>query len=148
MRAINIRPARLRRNSTSLTSISNVAAGSYVVAVAASAEHAMDGLKARTTGRPAAPSAVIFIRKARRPLRYSSIQTSLPIDRQYATGKSWARAFGAERRREYHVLDAASRPAEARRTDLGTRILTRKRPCQTVRVARILWSLSCQSGEF
>src|SRR5260370_37994510 len=87
MRAISIRSARLRRNSTSLTLISNLAAGSYAVRVLALAaradEYRRQGLKAgTTTGRPAAPNAVIVLRKSRRPGRYSFMLASKQDDRE------------------------------------------------------------------
>src|SRR6266545_210631 len=82
MRAISIRPPGVRRNSTSLTVISNFAAGSYaVLAVALAAPSAActgrDRKADTTTGRPAAPSAVIFARKSRRPEECVSMRTSL-----------------------------------------------------------------------
>src|SRR5437773_4283343 len=68
MRAIRIRPALFRRNSTSLTVMSNFAAGLYAVAAPALAARA---------GKPAAPSTVISLRKSRRPRACMSIRTSL-----------------------------------------------------------------------
>src|SRR5258707_4673528 len=71
MRAISVRPAALRRNSTSLTFTSNLAAGSYA------AWAARDPL---TSGTPAAPNAVIFLRKLRRPKECLSMLASLEQD--------------------------------------------------------------------
>src|SRR5258706_15756034 len=73
MRAINIRPAALRRNSTSLTLRSNLAAGLY---------DAWAGRDARPVamGTPAALNADTFLRKLRRPREYWSMQASLGAD--------------------------------------------------------------------
>src|SRR5262245_42695563 len=72
MRAISIRPLTARRNSTSLTLSSNVAAGSYAVFIAGppAALRAERGHSIATAGTPAAPSAVIVLRKSRRPGRF------------------------------------------------------------------------------
>src|SRR5215475_15980946 len=69
MRAISIRPLTARRNSTSVTLSSNVAAGSYAVFIAGppAALRAGRGHSVDTAGTPAAPSAVIVLRKSRRP---------------------------------------------------------------------------------
>src|SRR6266536_1796233 len=93
MRAISVRPARVRRNSTSLTLISNVAVGSYVglalAPAAPSAESTGRDLRAcANTGSPAAPNAVMFIRKSRRPRGYLSMRTSLQNDPSSAEPQS------------------------------------------------------------
>src|SRR5262245_19436608 len=63
MRAISIRPALLRRSSTSLTASSNVAVGLYGDAPAACAASIADK---RSAGRPAAPAAATSLRRSRR----------------------------------------------------------------------------------
>src|SRR5437588_7528257 len=65
MRAISIRPAWLRRNSTSLTVMSNFADGSYV-----GPSLGEGGLK------PATPTAVRALRKSRRSGRNAAMLTS------------------------------------------------------------------------
>src|SRR6185295_15868635 len=93
MRAISVRPADVRRNSTSLTLSSNLAAGSYAV-FALGLAAASDGNRGRgpkpgtTTGRPAAPSEVIFLRKSRRPGEYVSMVISLQCDRERCNGRT------------------------------------------------------------
>src|SRR5215471_5214972 len=64
MRAISMRPALLRRNSTSLTARSKCAAGSYAGMAAA---WATVGRK-RAAGNPNAPAAANRFRTGRRPI--------------------------------------------------------------------------------
>src|SRR6266516_264497 len=106
MRAISVRPARVRRNSTSLTLISNVAVGSYVglalAPAAPSAESTGRDLRAcANTGSPAAPNAVMFIRKSRRPRGYLSMRTSLQNDPSPSLALS----------RSHHYLTPGGTPA-------------------------------------
>src|SRR6266436_494526 len=76
MRAFSIRPAELRRISTSLTVISNFAAGSYVVFAAPAAALTRRDPKTEAMGKLAAP-AVIVLRKCRRPSVCLFILTSM-----------------------------------------------------------------------
>src|SRR5262249_16198597 len=63
MRAISMRPALLRRNSTSLTARSKRAAGLYAGAPRACETR---GGNVRTAGRPIGPAAAINLRRGRR----------------------------------------------------------------------------------
>src|ERR1700730_17315340 len=67
MRAFSIRPAELRRISTSLTLISNFPAGSYAVFTALSAAKTRRDPNTDAMGKLAVPIAVNDLRKCRRP---------------------------------------------------------------------------------
>src|SRR4051812_25022870 len=69
MRAISVRPAAVRRSSTSFTVISKLAAGSYLVVLSGTiAAAAVErGHSTGVIGRPAAPRAATALRKSRRP---------------------------------------------------------------------------------
>src|SRR5579864_1703021 len=77
MRAFSIRPAELRRISTSLTVISNFAAGSYAVFTAPPAAQTRRDPKTDATGKPAVPTAVSVLRKCRRPSAFLFILASI-----------------------------------------------------------------------
>src|ERR1700730_1719446 len=82
MRAFSIRPAELRRISTSLTAISNFAAGLYAVFTAGSAAQTRRDPKTDAMGKPAVPIAVSVLRKCRRPCVCSFILASIHSDRE------------------------------------------------------------------
>src|SRR5690242_3429993 len=109
MRAISVRPAALRRNSTSLTSISNFAAGSYAVAAWAAGSDAP----------AAAPAAAISLTTSRRS-KVSLVIGRLPSNdlvgamiaesgagrSRPATAKKPSCHSGARRRREPGIPEA------------------------------------------
>src|SRR5215203_1491666 len=67
MRAISVRPADVRRSSTSFTVISKLAAGSYFVTLLATIPAAAErGHRTGAIGTPAAPRAATVLRKSRR----------------------------------------------------------------------------------
>src|SRR5258705_8800933 len=82
MRAFSIRPAELRRISTSLTVISNFAAGSYDVFTAPSAAQTRRGPRTDAMGMLAVPIAVSVLRKCRRPSVCLFILASMHNDRE------------------------------------------------------------------
>src|SRR4029077_11432453 len=81
MRAISIRPAELRRISTSLTVISNFAAGSYDVFTGAAAAETRRDPRIDAMGKPAVPITVA-LRNCRRPRICSFILASMADDRE------------------------------------------------------------------
>src|SRR5579864_8656364 len=81
MRAFSIRPAELRRISTSLTVISNFAVGSYAVFAAPAAALARRDPKTDAIGKLAAP-AVRVLRKCRRPSPCVFMLASMRNDHQ------------------------------------------------------------------
>src|SRR6266852_6298599 len=109
MRAISIRPPTVRRNSTSLTSISNRAAGSYEVfmrdlAVPSPEYSGRDPNAGTTTGRPAAPKTVSFLRKSRRPGEHLSTRPSsqsVSLSTRAGSGTDRSAAPGAEHQQQY-----------------------------------------------
>src|SRR5712664_989418 len=82
MRALSIRPAELRRISTSLTLISNFAAGSYAVFTAPSAAQTRRDPKTDAMGKLAVPIAANVLRKCRRPSACLFILASMHNDRE------------------------------------------------------------------
>src|ERR1700676_4936963 len=82
MRAFSIRPAELRRISTSLTVISNFAAGSYALFTAPSAAQTKRDPKTDAMGKLAVPIAVTVLRKCRRPCVCLFILASIHNDRE------------------------------------------------------------------
>src|SRR6266851_7465253 len=82
MRAFSIRPAELRRISTSFTVISNFPAGSYAVFTALSAAKTRRDPKADAMGKLAVPIAVNDLRKCRRPRAFLFILASIHNDRE------------------------------------------------------------------
>src|SRR5690349_7888058 len=87
MRAFSIRPAELRRISTSLTVMSNFAAGSYAVFTALLAAQTRRDPKTDAIGKLAVPIAVKVLRKCRRSSACLFILASMQNDRElYLSG--------------------------------------------------------------
>src|SRR4029077_928933 len=82
MRAFSIRPAELRRISTSFTVISNFPAGSYAVFTALPAAKTRRDPKTDAMGKLAVPIAVNDLRKWRRPRACVFILASIYNDRE------------------------------------------------------------------
>src|SRR5580700_1055279 len=82
MRAFSIRPAELRLISTSLTVISNFAAGSYAAFTALSAAQTRRDPKTDAMGMLAVPIAVNVLRKCRRPSACLFILASMHNDHE------------------------------------------------------------------